>query len=273
MLTGTLTDYQIGHHQDEPWQSMLGRVLDSSSNEIYVFRADDYRFLKVNAVARGNLGYSEADLVTMTLPDLNRAMSGHQLDALLHPMRVGERDQVAFEASLSRKDGSSYPVEARVQFFKRSPVQKRWTDLQEVMNHVCSIRQGDPRNAEILCQVSAEGRVPKVLADPAEIQQVLFNLMQNSVEVMLQANSVTRRISLKLQSQPPGKVVITVDDRGPGLDEESRQQLFELFHTSKPDGLGLAISRSIVEAYDGHLCVDANYTEGAGIQFSLPISS
>jgi PAS domain S-box-containing protein len=536
MLSGTLNDYQNNHHQGEPWQSMLGRLLDSSSNEIYVFRADDYRFLKVNAGARRNLGYSDEDLMTLRLLDLNRVMSGQQLDALLHPLRAGEREQVAFETFLFRKDGSSYPVEIRLQFFpaenipvfaavvqdisermkaedifrkineglsqvigtdffrelvriistvlgaryalvgelvgedlqkvrttavwanndtadnfeyalegtpcenvvgkelccypdriqerfprdrflsergvesyvgtplfdnqhrplgllavlhdkammdtafarsvvalladraaaelqrlqdenqlarqqaklnrmaristlaemattmahelnqplyaiesygqavlemlrlgdidrakavdalvhitdqarraseiirrirrfiKRSPAQKCWTDLAEVMNHVCSILQADPRNAEIHCQVSAEESVPKVLVDPVEAQQVLLNLMQNSVEAMLLADSVRRRICLKLQSRPPDKVLITVEDNGPGLDEESRQQLFEPFHTSKPDGLGLglAISRSIVEAYGGHLWADANTTEGARFQFTLPISS
>jgi hypothetical protein len=58
-----------------------GRLLTSSSIEIFVFRADDYRVLKINDGARRNLGYSDEDLMTLTLPDLNRAMSGHRLDA------------------------------------------------------------------------------------------------------------------------------------------------------------------------------------------------
>jgi C4-dicarboxylate-specific signal transduction histidine kinase len=143
------------------------------------------------------------------------------------------------------------------------------------MSHVCTILQSDPRNADIHCQVSADEGIPHVVVDPVDIQQVLFNLMQNSVEAMLQANSETRRIHLKLQSTPPDKILITVEDTGPGLDEESRQRLFEPFHTSKPDGLGmgLAISRSIVEAYGGRLWPDAGRHQGASFHFTLRRSS
>lgn len=94
----------------------LGRLLDESSNEIYIFAADSFQFTHVNQGGRDNLGYSSEELLQMTAVDLKPEITRDQFLAYIEPLRSGERDQVYFETVHKRKDGSTYPVEVRLQF-------------------------------------------------------------------------------------------------------------------------------------------------------------
>jgi PAS domain S-box-containing protein len=108
----------------EALAAQFGRILDSSLNEIYVFDAATLRFTHVNHGARSNLGYSMDELRQMTPLDLKPEFTMEKLEELIRPLRTGKSDQVMFETVHRRKDGSTYPVEVRLQFSKRaeSPV-------------------------------------------------------------------------------------------------------------------------------------------------------
>jgi len=99
----------------EDMLARLGRILDSSLNEIYVFGSDDMRFLQVNHGARRNLGYSLEELRALTPFDLTPEFTRESFEKLLAPLRVGKRDTVTFTTHHRRKDGSLYPVEVRLQ--------------------------------------------------------------------------------------------------------------------------------------------------------------
>lgn len=102
----------------------LGRALDESANEIYMFDAETLRFTQVNRGARENLGYSMDELRGLTPLDLKPQITAQQFDALLAPLRDGIRDQVSFDTVHRRKDGTLYPVEARLHLSRaeRPPV-------------------------------------------------------------------------------------------------------------------------------------------------------
>lgn len=93
----------------------LGRILDASLNEIYVFDADSLRFVQANAGARRNLGYSMEELLAFTPLDLKPALTQKSFDALLAPLRAGEEDEITYEGVHQRKDGSRYPVDVHLQ--------------------------------------------------------------------------------------------------------------------------------------------------------------
>jgi signal transduction histidine kinase len=117
--------------------------------------------------------------------------------------------------------------------------------------------------------------VPLVLADRIQLQQVLLNLVINAIEAMSGVDDGPRQ--LVVQSAPdaaPG-VRVTVRDSGPGLDPQRLDQLFDAFYTTKPHGLGLglAISRRVVEAHGGRLWATANTPRGAVFQFTVPRGS
>ncbi|MBI3779365.1 MAG: PAS domain S-box protein [Gammaproteobacteria bacterium] len=98
----------------EDMLSRLGRILDASSNEIYVFDANTLRFTQVNQGARRNLGYTAEELRTLTPLDLKPQLTRDSFEALLAPLRSGQEEQTAFVTTHRRKDGSTYPVEVQL---------------------------------------------------------------------------------------------------------------------------------------------------------------
>ena len=97
-------------------EARLGRLLDESSDEIHVFDAETLRFVQLNAGARRNLGYSDDDLSQMTAVDIQSEYTAEDFVALLQPLRSSNLDQLRLETDQRRKDGSSYPVEVRLQY-------------------------------------------------------------------------------------------------------------------------------------------------------------
>ncbi|MBT6718250.1 MAG: PAS domain S-box protein [Nitrospina sp.] len=102
--------------QSENISSRLGRVLDQSFNEIYVFEAETLHFTQVNFGARENLGYSMEELLEITPYDINPRLTRERFVNLLEPLRCGEKSQLSFETVHQRKDGTTYPVDVRLQF-------------------------------------------------------------------------------------------------------------------------------------------------------------
>lgn len=115
--------------------------------------------------------------------------------------------------------------------------------------------------------------LPPVLADRVQIEQVLLNLMRNGMEAILSHAAATRTLTIEGRRASAQAIEITVADSGPGVPEELAGQLFEPFVTTKPlgMGLGLSISRSIVEAHDGRLRLVKRRGAGAAFAFELPV--
>jgi len=111
-----------------------------------------------------------------------------------------------------------------------------------------------------------------VRADRIQIQQVLLNLLINALEALSGVGDGPREVVVQSAPEAASGVRVTVGDSGPGLDPQSLDRLFDAFYTTKPQGLGLglAISRSIIEAHGGRLWASANNDHGATFQFTLP---
>jgi signal transduction histidine kinase len=105
------------------------------------------------------------------------------------------------------------------------------------------------------------------------LQQVILNLIINAIEAMSGVSDRPRELRLGAQKDASQRVLVTVRDSGPGLDPESVNHIFTAFHTTKPQGMGmgLAISRSIIEAHGGRLWATANDGLGATFQFTLAV--
>lgn len=104
------------HKQATEISSRLGRLLDKLSNEIYIFDAESFQLTHVNQGGRDNLGYTLEELREMTALDLKQEITRDEFLSYIEPLCNGEQDQVYFETILRRKDGSSYPVEVKIQF-------------------------------------------------------------------------------------------------------------------------------------------------------------
>ncbi len=119
------------------------------------------------------------------------------------------------------------------------------------------------------------GPLPPVLGDPIQLQQVLLNLVTNGVEAMAAVAGRPRVLSIRSGLGEDGEVIVSVEDSGDGIDAKHGERVFDSFYTTKPNGIGvgLSISRSIIEAHGGRLWLASPGPSGARFSFSLPAAT
>lgn len=155
---------------------------------------------------------------------------------------------------------------------KGDPLHKR-IRVNPVLQGALTLAAADVRRANAQLETDFSLANPQVMADDVQIQQVLLNLVRNALEAMEQKDS-TERI-LKVRTAVVGDFVrVSVSDRGSGLDAELRDKVFTPFFTTKHSGMGmgLPISRSIVNAHGGRMWVSTNTDRGATFEFSIPLA-
>jgi signal transduction histidine kinase len=161
------------------------------------------------------------------------------------------------------------------ELFKHGTVQKAPLDLNAVISEVEALAQSRLSAARVTLVTSVPPDIPAVQGDRVELQQVLLNLIGNSIEAMDGAESSARRIEISSDLSPQGHVRVSVRDTGVGLDGVDRARMFDLSYTTKPSGsgVGLSISRSIIEAHGGQLWAEESPGRGATFVFTLPVHS
>src|SRR5213594_1672619 len=154
---------------------------------------------------------------------------------------------------------------------KKAPPQKDWLDINQTIREVIALAQSEMQRNHIALETQLSDDMPLVFADRIQLQQVMLNLMMNAIEAMTQVTG-PRELLISSGADGPKGVVVVVRDSGPGLDSKSLERLFEPFYTTKPQGMGmgLAISRSIMQAHGGRLWATANRDRGASFHFTLP---
>jgi len=158
---------------------------------------------------------------------------------------------------------------------KKAPPQKDWLDLNATIHDVIALARSELQAHRISLQMHLAGDLPRVLGDRIQVQQVLLNLLMNAIEAMRDVAEGPRELWISSTPLAATEVVITVRDSGPGFDPQHLDRLFNAFYTTKPQGLGLglAISRRIIEAHGGRLWATAHTPHGAVLQFTLPMGS
>jgi C4-dicarboxylate-specific signal transduction histidine kinase len=178
--------------------------------------------------------------------------------------------------------------------FEKAPTAKEPLDVNEVIQEVLILTQSEVHRNHVSQQTQFANDLPLVMGDRIQLQQVILNLLVNAIQAMSGVPEGPRELGVSSEkvAEIDGEskeeryeggaladaewthVLITVRDSGPGLDPQSLNRLFDAFYTTKPQGLGmgLSISRSIIEAHGGRLWAKANAPRGAVFQFALPIS-
>jgi PAS domain S-box-containing protein len=176
---------------------------------------------------------------------------------------------------------------------KKAPPKEAWLDLNETIGEVIAMARSEVQRNRVLLQTNLANDLPLIWGDKIQLQQVILNLLMNAIEAMSGVSEGPRELVVSSQKviEIPGEseqgtfrdealaqtegshVLIAVRDSGPGLDPKGLSRLFDAFYTTKPQGLGmgLAISRSIIEAHGGRLSARANAPRGAVFKFTLPI--
>ena len=129
--------------------------------------------------------------------------------------------------------------------------------------------RSEARRHGVSIRTDLEDDLPMTIADRVQLQQVLMNLMLNGIEAITDAGGV---VTVKSQLIEDGQIEISVNDTGPGLPTDQADQIFDAFFTTKPQGsgMGLAISKSIVESHGGRIWVNGDGGRGATFHFTLP---
>jgi PAS domain S-box-containing protein len=171
------------------------------------------------------------------------------------------------------KDGNrAAEIVGRIrQLFKKGTPQRELVDVNEIIREMIVLLRGEATRYNILVGSDLAADLPKVMADRVQLQQVLMNLMINGIEAMKDADG-KRELAIRSQRMQNEEVVVSVTDSGVGLPPKHTEQIFNAFFTTKPHGtgMGLRISRSIIESHDGRLWAADNSPRGASFCFALP---
>jgi len=156
--------------------------------------------------------------------------------------------------------------------FKKGEPEREWVDVNEVIREMISLLRSEAGRRAISIHTELTSELPNVRADRVQLQQVFMNLMLNGIDAINEGN-VAGDLTIKSQRNPDGQVLISVSDTGIGLPPERADKVFDAFFTTKPQGtgMGLSISRSIIESHGGRLWVTGNSDRGATFQFTLPV--
>jgi C4-dicarboxylate-specific signal transduction histidine kinase len=146
-------------------------------------------------------------------------------------------------------------------------------DINEVIQEVIVLLRNELSRNRVSLRTDLASDLSRVPGDPVQLQQVLVNLVMNGVEAMRACSDTTRELRVS-SAQNLEAVLVRVEDSGPGIEPELTDQIFEPFFTTKAEGIGmgLSISRSIVESHGGHLSLLPT-SQGALFQFTLPVDS
>jgi C4-dicarboxylate-specific signal transduction histidine kinase len=155
--------------------------------------------------------------------------------------------------------------------FEKGTPQHDLVDVNEVIEEMIVLLRGETTRYSISVRTELAADLPQVMGDRVQLQQVMMNLIMNSVDAMKDADG-TRELATTSQRTGNDQVLVSVSDTGVGLPPEQADQVFSAFFTTKPHGtgMGLRISRSIIESHGGRLWAANNSPRGASFCFTLP---
>ena len=153
-------------------------------------------------------------------------------------------------------------------FYRKAPPQRELVDVNGIIQEMLTLLEDEASRFSVAICTDLSAELPKIMVDRVQLQQVFMNLMLNAIEAMKDSRG---ELTVKSELQD-GQLQFSVSDTGVGLPMEKMDQIFSAFFTTKPQGsgMGLAISRSIVESHGGQLWASANSGRGATFHFTLP---
>lgn len=200
-------------------------------------------------VAAGSAGLRWLDKES---PDIDRAKN-----ALNSIVKAGQRS-----AEIIKSLWAVSKQESRT----RAPL-----SVNALIREVLALGEMELQSHHVTVLTSLDEKIPEVLADRIQLQQVMLNLIKNAIEAMSSVATNSRVLQLKTERDGSQGIVISVQDSGPGIDPGNADRIFDRFFTTKPHGMGmgLAICRSIVEAHNGRLWTEAGVPQGSVFRISL----
>ena len=158
---------------------------------------------------------------------------------------------------------------------QRQPIEKCAIDVGRLLDDVAVLLRSDAAARQVHVEFDVVGHLPPILGDRVQLQQVLLNLVLNGMDAVDGLADGFRSVRVTAREEPGQAVEISVADTGPGIAPDALEKVFESFYTTKAAGLGmgLSISRSLVEAHGGRLWAEPDCATGARFRFTIPIAA
>jgi C4-dicarboxylate-specific signal transduction histidine kinase len=158
-------------------------------------------------------------------------------------------------------------------FSKKATARKGDLEINEAILDVMGLVRATMSDHSVLLKMQLSERLPHILGDRVQLQQVILNLIMNAIEAMSEVSEGSRALLISTSEAESGGVLVAISDSGPGLPPATLARIFEPFYTTKSSGLGMGLSicRSIVEAHGGRLWATPNEPHGAVFCMMLPI--
>jgi C4-dicarboxylate-specific signal transduction histidine kinase len=156
---------------------------------------------------------------------------------------------------------------------RREGSSREYVDINEIIREVIALSDSELRRNAIRLETGLQENLPRVVVDRVLLQQVVLNLVVNATEAMRSVCDTARVVRIRTQEGTSDTIVVLVEDSGAGVNVEHSSQIFNAFYTTKAEGIGmgLSISRSIIEAHGGRLWAVAKEEPGSIFCFTLPI--
>jgi C4-dicarboxylate-specific signal transduction histidine kinase len=185
-----------------------------------------------------------------------------------------EETRRTMEAIIQDGNRASDVIQGLRALAKKSGPQLTKLDIRDAIEEVLALIRGELRRHGVVLHTDLSAGDRPVLGDRVQLQQVLLNLIMNGIQAVGAVSDRRRELTVSVACTEPSRLLVAVEDTGPGLDPAIAQRIFEPFFTTKPDGLGMGLSicRSIVEAHGGHLWASPHAPHGTALRFTIPIA-
>lgn len=199
-------------------------------------------------------------------------------EVALHALDSGDLDSAALHAAIEgcvkQAQRAGHSLHELLAFLQQGEQEKEPIDINDLIRETLAFVQSDGYSGfQPILQLQPD--LPLALGNRYQVQKVLVNLLHNGVEAMREANIPMAAITIAVRTLAERNIaLVTIQDNGPGLSKETAQRIFDPFFTTKPNGIGmgLAISRALIEANGGQLWVDSEHQQGATFHFTLPLA-
>jgi C4-dicarboxylate-specific signal transduction histidine kinase len=260
-----------------PLETPEGTLVSAAVRDVTERKQTEQALRQAQAdLTRVNRVTSMGELTASLAHEINQPIAAVITDANTC-LRWLSRDQPDVEearaaASRTVQDGSraSEIVKRLRLLFKKDTLQREPVDLNETIREMLLLLHNEAIQFAVLIRLELAADLPEVMGDRVQLQQVLMNLMTNSIDAMKDVDG-TRELTIQSQLGEDGELLISVSDTGVGLPPQQADKIFDSFFTTKTQGtgMGLSISRSIVESHGGRLWAAANSPRGANFYFTL----
>lgn len=253
-------------------QQLQSEIAEREAAENRLFEAQNEIARIARITTMGELVASIAHEVNQPLGSI--VMSGDSCLRWLEakPPNLDEAHQ-AVEAIIRDGTRASNVLVRTRKLLRRGERLRESLDINEVIREVLSLSDGELRRNGISMRIEMQENLPPATIDRVLLQQVLLNLIMNAMDAMRTISDRTRVLSIRTEEYASGTITVFVQDSGTGIDPDNLSRIFETFFTTKREGIGmgLTISRSIIEAHGGRLWAAANDGPGSTFCFTLPI--